>query len=43
MAEAGADLGLDFDWARARRVNTFDAHRLLEWALRTAGPRPRPG
>jgi predicted DsbA family dithiol-disulfide isomerase len=38
VAEAGADLGLEFDWARARRVNTFAAHQLLEWALRTAGP-----
>jgi predicted DsbA family dithiol-disulfide isomerase len=38
VAEAGAELGLAFDWSKARRVNTFDAHRLLEWALRTAGP-----
>jgi predicted DsbA family dithiol-disulfide isomerase len=38
VADAGADLGLEFDWARARRVNTFAAHQLLEWALRTAGP-----
>jgi predicted DsbA family dithiol-disulfide isomerase len=38
VAEAGADLGLEFDWARARRVNTFAAHQLLEWALRTDGP-----
>jgi predicted DsbA family dithiol-disulfide isomerase len=38
VAEAGAELGLAFDWSRVRRVNTFDAHRLLEWALVTAGP-----
>jgi predicted DsbA family dithiol-disulfide isomerase len=38
VAEAGAELGLEFDWAKARRVNTFAAHQLLEWALRTAGP-----
>jgi predicted DsbA family dithiol-disulfide isomerase len=37
VAEAGAELGLAFDWSKVRRVNTFDAHRLLEWALTTAG------
>jgi predicted DsbA family dithiol-disulfide isomerase len=36
--EAGAEVGIAFDWAGVRRVNTFDAHRLLEWALATAGP-----
>lgn len=35
--EAGADVGIQFDWGKVRRVNTFDAHRLLEWALHTAG------
>jgi predicted DsbA family dithiol-disulfide isomerase len=38
VGEAGAELGLTFDWPKVRRVNTFDAHRLLEWALVTAGP-----
>jgi predicted DsbA family dithiol-disulfide isomerase len=28
----GADLGIRFDFARARRGNTFDAHRLLHMA-----------
>jgi predicted DsbA family dithiol-disulfide isomerase len=37
VGEAGAELGLAFDWSKVRRVNTFDAHRLLEWALVTAG------
>ena len=30
--------GLDFRLDRAVRANTADAHRLLWWALRTAGP-----
>jgi predicted DsbA family dithiol-disulfide isomerase len=38
VAEAGAEVGINFDWTGVRRVNTFDAHRLLEWALATAGP-----
>jgi len=38
VSEAGAEVGVTFDWSKVRRVNTFDAHRLLEWALRTAGP-----
>lgn len=38
VAEAGAEQRLEFDWAKARRVNTFAAHQLLEWALATAGP-----
>jgi predicted DsbA family dithiol-disulfide isomerase len=37
VAEAGTEVGIAFDWAGVRRVNTFDAHRLLEWALATAG------
>lgn len=37
VAEAGAEVGIAFDWSGVRRVNTFDAHRLLEWALATAG------
>jgi predicted DsbA family dithiol-disulfide isomerase len=38
VADAGAEVGVRFDWSKVRRVNTFDAHRLLEWALATAGP-----
>jgi predicted DsbA family dithiol-disulfide isomerase len=38
VSEAGEELGLTFDWSKARRVNTFDAHRVLEWARHTAGP-----
>lgn len=34
---AGEELGIEFRWSRMRRANTFDAHRLLGWALRTAG------
>ena len=30
--------GLEFQLDRAVRANTADAHRLLWWALRTAGP-----
>jgi predicted DsbA family dithiol-disulfide isomerase len=37
VGEAGAEVGIDFQWAGMRRANTFDAHRLLEWALDTAG------
>ena len=37
LAEAGAELGIDFQWSKMRRANTFDAHRLLTWALRTEG------
>jgi len=38
VSEAGAEVGVTFDWTKVRRVNTFDAHRLLEWALTDAGP-----
>lgn len=41
LAEAGAELGIDFRWSRMRRANTFDAHRLLAWALHGAGPEPQ--
>ena len=34
---AGAELGIDFRWSQMRRSNTFDAHRLLAWALHSAG------
>jgi predicted DsbA family dithiol-disulfide isomerase len=38
LTSAGAELGIDFRWSLMRRANTFDAHRLLVWALRTEGP-----
>jgi predicted DsbA family dithiol-disulfide isomerase len=38
LTDAGAELGIDFRWSQMRRANTFDAHRLLAWALRTEGP-----
>lgn len=37
LGEAGDELGIDFQWSRMRRANTFDCHRLLAWALETAG------
>jgi predicted DsbA family dithiol-disulfide isomerase len=37
LTDAGAELGIDFRWSRMRRANTFDAHRLLAWALHTSG------
>jgi predicted DsbA family dithiol-disulfide isomerase len=37
LTDAGAELGIDFRWAGMRRANTFDAHRLLTWALGTVG------
>ena len=37
LTDAGVELGIDFRWSRMRRANTFDAHRLLAWALHTAG------
>jgi len=37
LAAAGEELGIDFQWSRMRRANTFDCHRLLTWALETAG------
>ena len=39
IAAAGEELGLTFDWAAATRRSTFDAHRVLAWALDTAGSR----
>jgi predicted DsbA family dithiol-disulfide isomerase len=38
LTTAGADLGIEFHWEGMHRRNTFDAHRLLVWALRTEGP-----
>jgi predicted DsbA family dithiol-disulfide isomerase len=37
LTQAGSELGIDFRWSLMRRANTFDAHRLLAWALRTSG------
>lgn len=38
LSDAGAELGIDFRWEGMRRANTFDAHRLLAWALHSEGP-----
>lgn len=35
---AAATVGLSFDWDRMLSANTKSAHRLMEWALREAGP-----
>jgi len=37
LTSAGAELGIDFRWNGMRRANTFDAHRLLAWALHGHG------
>lgn len=37
LTTAGAELDIDFRWSRMRRANTFDAHRLLAWALHSSG------
>ena len=37
LTSAGAELGIDFHWSGMRRANTFDAHRLLAWALHDHG------
>jgi predicted DsbA family dithiol-disulfide isomerase len=37
LTAAGAELGIDFRWAGMRRANTFEAHRLLTWALDSSG------
>ncbi|MEO7571598.1 MAG: DsbA family oxidoreductase [Acidimicrobiales bacterium] len=37
LTDAGSELDIDFRWSGMRRANTFDAHRLLAWALHTAG------
>ena len=34
---AAEDLDIDFRWSQMRRANTFDAHRLLGWALASEG------
>jgi predicted DsbA family dithiol-disulfide isomerase len=38
LTSAGSALGIDFRWPGMRRANTFDAHRLLAWALHQHGP-----
>lgn len=38
LESAAAELGIAFRWSQMRRANTFDAHRLLTWALEAAGP-----
>jgi predicted DsbA family dithiol-disulfide isomerase len=38
LDDAARGLGIDFRWDGMVRRNTFDAHRLLAWALRTEGP-----
>lgn len=37
LTSAGAELDIDFRWEGMRRANTFDAHRLLAWALHDHG------
>lgn len=37
VTEVAATVGWTFDFARAQRANTFDAHRLLAFALHVAG------
>jgi predicted DsbA family dithiol-disulfide isomerase len=37
LTSAGVELGIDFRWEGMRRANTFDAHRLLAWALHDHG------
>ncbi|MBA2280489.1 MAG: DsbA family oxidoreductase [Acidimicrobiia bacterium] len=37
VTEAGEARGLRFEWGKARRVNTHDAHRLLAWAWALGG------
>ncbi|MET0902064.1 MAG: DsbA family oxidoreductase [Acidimicrobiales bacterium] len=37
LTSAGAELDIDFRWSGMRRANTFDAHRLLAWALHEHG------
>jgi predicted DsbA family dithiol-disulfide isomerase len=37
LTTAGTELDIDFRWSQMHRANTFDAHRLLAWALHTSG------
>lgn len=41
LSAAGEELGLELNWAGMRRTSTFDCHRLLTWALETAGSEPQ--
>lgn len=43
LTDAGAELGIDFRWSGMHRANTFDAHRLLAWALHMQGAEPQRG
>ena len=38
MTDVAAEDGLEFDFARTRAGNTFDAHRVVHFALETGGP-----
>lgn len=38
MTDVAAEEGLELDFARTRAGNTFDAHRLLHFALEAGGP-----
>jgi predicted DsbA family dithiol-disulfide isomerase len=38
VAEVGRSMGIEFDYSKAVRANTFDAHRLLHLALAAGGP-----
>jgi predicted DsbA family dithiol-disulfide isomerase len=38
LTPLGREEGITYDFARAKRVNTRDAHRLLAWAWEIAGP-----
>lgn len=37
LGTLGPEVGIEYRFDRAQRVNTFDAHRLMSWALRS-GP-----
>lgn len=41
MTQVGATAGLDFRFDRAQPGNTFDAHRMLHWALEHGGLEPQ--
>ncbi len=41
VGAAADEAGLELNWDRVRRRNTFDAHRLLAWTLDVGGPAPQ--
>lgn len=41
LTALGRDVGIDYRFDLARRVSTFDAHRLIAWAGTTAGAVPQ--